>query len=175
MLCKINRGPHFGETRHFPQSQEVNALILLGDLLPVEDEALMRANNAMPQYPPRGWKIMTQGAETGHPKVVLAFDDGLGCRMILRELPKPVRTWIPDPSLPDGGSYQMRMPIEVPEAVAKAFVEAGGGVNTDPILEQDRRIAAADARRRRIYELEAQQKHEDALAAGFVLANTAKR
>ena len=56
MLCKLNRGPRFGETYQFPRTQETNALILLGDLIPVEDEPA--AAHTAPPPKPVGWSIV---------------------------------------------------------------------------------------------------------------------
>jgi hypothetical protein len=38
MLVRILRGEHYGETRHLPQSQEVNLAIMLGDVEVVEEK-----------------------------------------------------------------------------------------------------------------------------------------
>ena len=168
MLCKINRGPHFGEIRHFPTTQEVHALILLGDLEPIEDEALKRANSVIPERPPRGWKILNLDATGIDPKIAVAFDDGMGGRTIVLDkvgnpcVPGPQRVWKYDPDTQTEG-YIM-IPSDCPAEVIAEFKRLGGGAPNNPDADLD----AGSAYRQRLAEQEAAQASQNRLANTFL-------
>ena len=151
MLCKINRGPHFGETHHFPKSQETNALILLGDLEVVEQPVdLVEHSRRVPQHPPRGWANGYFGVER---KPVIVFHDGTGGQTIYDGVPGPRRVWHYDPATETEG-YVLE-PSGCPDSVISEWQAQGGGTIED-------REALADLNRtalaRKNFEMQEQNK-----------------
>jgi hypothetical protein len=73
MLVKINRGPNFGQEVHVPVSQETNLAILLGDIVPVEQE--------QPKKPAPDVPTFYVGRHKINDKVMLFFRQGINEEM----------------------------------------------------------------------------------------------
>lgn len=138
MLCKINRGPHFGETHHFPKSQETNALILLGDLEPIEQPVdLVERSRRTPQHPPAGWGIVYEGLER---KPLIVHRDGSGGKTLYDKPPGPTRQWFHNPETGEEG-YRMVPSDCPPEVIAEFQMLTGDGMDdvTKAALRQQER------------------------------------
>jgi len=94
MLVRIHRGPKYGQTCHVPKSQEIQTLIMLGDLEVVEDNDPLVAENtralqAQPQYTP-GWSVVLIGPEQ---KPAILFIDASGTKTFYEAIPGKQRVW----------------------------------------------------------------------------------
>lgn len=143
MLCKICRGPLQGQTRHFPTTQEISALILLGDLAPVEDTPEYNENKILQQQmqptTKPGWSVVMVGAvDQRKPMIQFVSDGGEVSRY--SGIPSKVRRWVFDPSKADDGRHEFVDPHgPVPEAIVAEFRALSSSVDPDFIGEQKRR------------------------------------
>lgn len=121
MLYKILSGPHTGKTCHFPQSQEIHALTLLGLLEPAEQAP------TAPAPPPAGWRVVK--LETSKRGFAIGYDDGLGNTLLCRTesgIPGPEKVWHFDPETGKEG-YVFRKST-CPDSVVQEFLRLTGAV-----------------------------------------------
>jgi len=163
MLYRILRGPKYGQTVHLPNSQEINALLLLGDIEPLPDPDLERAHGNTPiMHPTYGWRAVRESTPSGNSRVVIVFHDGCGGRTVYSGPPGPTKVYQHDPQTGFEGYVWQKS--DCPEEVVTKWRELSGP-NVDPewIKEEQQRLRN---------EHEAEQAKQDNLARAVI--NTGK-
>jgi hypothetical protein len=149
MLCRINRGPRFGETVHLPKSQEVQLATLLGDIEVVSDDDNLA--QPKPQHPQRGWSMTRVGPEL---RPALRFDDGNGGYTLYEKPPQPRQEYYFDVEKQQE-SYRM-VESDCPKELTMLLVELTGAA--DPLAAETAAILRREAIEKQNYETEAQNK-----------------
>jgi hypothetical protein len=133
MLCRICRGPRYGEQVHLPKSQETNLAIMLGDI-EIVDAPVDPVVAATQSNPPFGWVIGNVGVYGQ--KVVLIRHDGCGGRQIYEDVPAPTRRWKYDPETGEEG--YVTEPSDCPQSLVEEFLARKAAADVNPEADAER-------------------------------------